>query len=114
MNDPADGATRRGFLAALASGAALAGLPQAPALAEGAEARIEPFYGAHQAGVVTPAQTHAYFTAFDLTTGKRAEVAGFMRDWTECAARLTAGEAPPAVSYLHACCGQPKRAILRG
>jgi len=98
MNDPADGATRRGFLTALASGAALAGLPQTPALAEGAEARIEPFYGAHQAGVVTPAQTHAYFTAFDLTTGKRAEVAGFMRDWTECAARLTAGEAPPAVT----------------
>jgi deferrochelatase/peroxidase EfeB len=95
MNDRADGATRRGFLTALASGAAFAGLPQTPALAEGPQGRIEPFYGAHQAGVVTPAQTHAYFTVFDLTTRKRADVAALMRDWTESAAQLTAGKAPP-------------------
>ena len=80
MNGRPDGATRRGFLSALAGGARLAGLRAARrAGTAGARRRIEPFYGAHQAGVVTSAQTHAYFAAFDLTTDKRAEVAALMR-----------------------------------
>jgi deferrochelatase/peroxidase EfeB len=87
-------ATRRGFLTALAGGAALAGLPAAPAGAGEAAARIEPFFGAHQAGIVTPAQTHVYYAAFDLTATQRAEVVALMKDWTEAAARLTRGETP--------------------
>lgn len=76
-------ANRRGFLAVL--GAALA----APAYAVPAR---EPFYGLHQAGIVTPAQAHVQFAAFDLATRKRADVARLMRDWTALAARFAAGE----------------------
>jgi len=41
--------------------------------------------------VITPAQRHIYFAAFDLLAEKREEVAALMRAWTEAAARMTAG-----------------------
>jgi deferrochelatase/peroxidase EfeB len=56
----------------------------------------EPFFGAHQSGIVTPQQTHTYVAAFDLSTDKRDEVIGLLRAWTEAASRLTRGE--PAAS----------------
>jgi len=95
-------ATRRGFLAATAGLAAVAGssLPQgaaraldaAPAGAEAPKA-MEPFWGAHQGGVVTPIQAHTYFAAFDLTTDKRDAVEKLLRAWTAAAALLCAGRA---------------------
>ena len=33
-----------------------------------------PFYGEHQAGIVTPAQDRLHFAGFDVTTKKRAEL----------------------------------------
>ncbi|HXT07700.1 MAG TPA: iron uptake transporter deferrochelatase/peroxidase subunit [Roseiarcus sp.] len=92
MSERPDRATRRGFLSAFAGAAALAGLPPSSAAAQTTKASVEPFYGAHQAGIVTPVQTHAYFAAFDLTTAKRGEVAALLRDWSQSAARLTIGE----------------------
>jgi deferrochelatase/peroxidase EfeB len=92
------GATRRGFLGALAAGAggaALAGVA-APARAAVAADEIVPFHGAHQAGILTPAQKHAYFAAFDVAAQKRADVAGLMKVWSEAAAALSVGETPPA------------------
>ncbi|SDZ64821.1 dye decolorizing peroxidase [Asanoa ishikariensis] len=51
-----------------------------------------PFYGAHQAGVDTPAQAHAAFLSFDLRPGvDRAALGRMMRLLTDDAARLTQG-----------------------
>jgi deferrochelatase/peroxidase EfeB len=110
------GLSRRGFLA-LAGGAMAAGSTLGPASAAkalgqsttgptadatadatgGATAgatgsQIEPFYGAHQSGIITPAQTHTYFATFDLTTANRDDIAQMMRDWTAAAANMTRGE----------------------
>ncbi|MBI4942978.1 MAG: peroxidase, partial [Actinobacteria bacterium] len=56
--------------------------------------RVEPFHGAHQNGVATPAPEHATFVALDLRrdTG-RAEVGRLMRLLSEDAAYLTQGRA---------------------
>jgi deferrochelatase/peroxidase EfeB len=53
---------------------------------------IEPFWGEHQGGIVTHAQSHTYFAAFDLTTTKRDDVVSLLRAWTSAAARLTVGQ----------------------
>ncbi|HEY0182376.1 MAG TPA: iron uptake transporter deferrochelatase/peroxidase subunit [Rhodopila sp.] len=55
-------------------------------------AATEPFWGTHQAGIVTPAQSHTYFAAFDLTTDKRDAVITLLRSWTRASARLTTGQ----------------------
>lgn len=97
--------SRRGFLAAAgwlagALGSGLANAP-APARAEAvaSEGKIgeagnaaEPFWGTHQGGILTPAQTHIYFATFDLVTEKPADVAALLRRWTDAAARMAAGE----------------------
>jgi deferrochelatase/peroxidase EfeB len=51
-----------------------------------------PFYGDHQAGIVTPAQDKLNFAAFDLITDSPSELRDLFRTWTEAAARMTAGE----------------------
>jgi deferrochelatase/peroxidase EfeB len=87
--------TRRGFLASAAgvSGAALAGAPSVAHVDDELSFRsIEPFFGAHRAGIVTPPQRHAHFAAFDLTTDKRADAAGLLKEWTDAAAKLAAGD----------------------
>ncbi|MEK4239349.1 iron uptake transporter deferrochelatase/peroxidase subunit [Paenibacillus sp. FSL H7-0714] len=50
-----------------------------------------PFYGSHQAGILTPAQNFIYFAAFDLTTTKLSDVKKLMQAWTTAAASLTTG-----------------------
>lgn len=50
-----------------------------------------PFYGSHQAGILTPAQNFIYFASFDLTTTKLADVKKLMQAWTTAAASLTTG-----------------------
>ncbi|WP_344579607.1 iron uptake transporter deferrochelatase/peroxidase subunit [Nonomuraea roseoviolacea] len=51
-----------------------------------------PFYGEHQAGIVTPAQDRLHFVAFDVITDKRAELVELLQEWTAAAARLTQGK----------------------
>ncbi|MGH7094070.1 MAG: Dyp-type peroxidase [Stellaceae bacterium] len=91
------GATRRGFLTgtaglAAAAGSALGGAVPALAKTEpAAPADREPFWGAHQAGIATPSQTHTYFAAFDLTATRRDEIVRVLRAWTAAAARLADG-----------------------
>lgn len=97
---------RRGFLKngslALAAGVGVgtSGFVRAAAPAQAMSAdpleHVEPFYGVHQAGIVTPQQSHAYVAALDLTTTQRDEVVALLRKWTEMAARMTRGE--PAAS----------------
>ena len=94
------GASRRGFMGGavgLVGGAvALAGTARAtppaimagPGLAGGA---VEPFYGPHQGGIVTPQQQHLYFAAFDIVTARRSDVSDLLRRWTDAGARLAAG-----------------------
>src|SRR4029079_17693498 len=53
--------------------------------------RSYPFYGEHQAGIVTPAQDRLHFAAFDVITDDRDELIGLLRDWTAAAARMTQG-----------------------
>ena len=51
-----------------------------------------PFYGAHQAGIVTPAQRSIYFLVLDLHTQDIEEIKAVFKQWTESAAKLTRGE----------------------
>jgi deferrochelatase/peroxidase EfeB len=80
--------SRRG---ALAGGTGLlAGLGrQAAQAAEPADAM--PFWGAHQAGIITPQQKHCCFMAFDLHTDSKADLVALLRAWTLAASRMAAG-----------------------
>ena len=103
------GSTRRQFLvggavagvgaaAAIGIDLALTSAPDAPAPAasgstpqEGTE--IVPFYGAHQAGIDTAAQTYGTFVALDLLPEVQREAQRrMMKVLTDDAARLTRGE----------------------
>jgi deferrochelatase/peroxidase EfeB len=97
-------ASRRGFLTGAAGLAAVAGAGFGGAAAPSAAAEAlvppvashgqlaEPFWGKHQGGIVTPAQSHTYFAAFDLVAAKRDEVADLLQVWTAAAARMAEGE----------------------
>ncbi|MNO67189.1 putative deferrochelatase/peroxidase EfeN precursor [compost metagenome] len=74
-----------GILAARGATGQAAPAPQA------ASADVIPFYGSHQAGILTPAQNFLCFAAFDLTTTKLADVQKLLQSWTEAAAALTSG-----------------------
>jgi deferrochelatase/peroxidase EfeB len=93
--------SRRGLLGA--AGAGLAGLAAgatgglALASEEGTPSsqpprtRTYPFYGEHQAGILTPVQDRLHFAAFDVITDSRAELVQLLKDWTVAAARMTQG-----------------------
>ncbi len=95
--------SRRGFVGAAAGLVAAAGTglgtgaqaasPQAPS------GQAEPFWGAHQGGIVTPAQLHTYFAAFDLVATKREQVVDLLARWTDAAAQMSAGEPVAAAGY---------------
>jgi deferrochelatase/peroxidase EfeB len=51
-----------------------------------------PFYGAHQAGIATPAQDRLHFAAFDFEGTNVAELRELMREWTAAAVEMTAGD----------------------
>jgi deferrochelatase/peroxidase EfeB len=89
--------SRRGLLAAAGGLAAAVGTGVvARAAAPGAPAEprnaTEVFWGPHQGGIVTPAQDHTYFAAFDLITAKRGDVVTLLRSWTAAAARMSMGQ----------------------
>lgn len=97
----ADAGPRRGFSrrALVGGGVAAAGLAvggfaagRATAAEDSAGGRgPEPFRGAHQAGIVTPAQDRLHFAAFDVTTESRADLAALLTAWTLAAERMTQG-----------------------
>lgn len=93
--DDTSGISRRAALAG-AAGGVLAGLAApAPAPASARQAagsgRVVPFYGEHQAGIVTPQQEFMYAAAFDVTATSRGELRDLLRAWSAAAARMTAG-----------------------
>jgi deferrochelatase/peroxidase EfeB len=71
--------------------AATAASPTASVASANAANSTEPFYGRHQAGILTPQQSHTYFAAFDLTAAKRSDLVALLQTWTDAAALLTAG-----------------------
>ncbi|MGB2969793.1 MAG: Dyp-type peroxidase [Candidatus Nanopelagicales bacterium] len=76
-----------------ASGISLTGDPQAVANPIGVA--TEPFYGAHQAGIVTAAQAHTRVVSFTIRPGVSKSVLGaLLLKWTESAAAMTAAQAP--------------------
>lgn len=54
--------------------------------------QLEPFYGAHQAGIQTPAQKTIYFAALNVLVASKAELQALFEKWTTLAERLTAGD----------------------
>lgn len=73
------------------AGAFVAGRAAEPESAASSGDVVHPFRGAHQAGIVTPAQDRLHFAAFDVTTGSRAQLVALLRAWTVAAERLTRG-----------------------
>lgn len=96
--DDPDRPSRRKFLASAATAATIAAttsvaaVPRIMATSSAKETDTVPFWGEHQAGIVTPQQGHVYFAAFDLTTTKRDDVIALMRAWTEASSRMTQGQ----------------------
>ncbi len=88
--------SRRGLLGGGAAAAGVAG-----AFAVGRASEAEPgvvhetlqydFHGAHQAGIVTPAQDRLHFAAFDVRTEDRDELVDLLTKWTDAALRMTQG-----------------------
>ena len=81
-------------LAGIAAGAAggyAVSREAAPGATPAPGSRSYPFYGQHQAGIVTPVQDRLHFATFDLTTQLRADLIELLIDWTEAAARMTQG-----------------------
>ncbi|MBK8459869.1 MAG: deferrochelatase/peroxidase EfeB [Micropruina sp.] len=103
------GLSRRGLISSVGAGAALAGGLTAAfvgdAASSGNASAVDdlsyPFEGAHQAGIVTPAQDRLHFAAFDLdprATGD--DLIALLRDWTDAARRLCAGSGAGPVGPL--------------
>ncbi len=94
---------RRGFLHGLVGAgiaAPLAAAVPAPAAAAGrstAAAASYSFHGAHQAGILTPAQRSAAFVSFDLTADDRGALTELMKSLTARVRFLTAGGTPETV-----------------
>jgi deferrochelatase/peroxidase EfeB len=61
-------------------------------------ARVEPFHGPHQGGILTAPQDHLYFAAFDVVTDSLAKVVALMQAWSEAAQRMSIGETAKALT----------------
>src|SRR4051812_14240591 len=98
--EPGSGLSRRKLLGAAGVGALAVGAAGAAGYAVGdkpapvvreASAEPVPFHGAHQAGIVTPAQDRLYFVALDMTTERREDLISLLKDWTAAARQMAEG-----------------------
>jgi deferrochelatase/peroxidase EfeB len=110
--------SRRGFLAAagglVAGSGAMLATAHATTADDGKDAvpAAESFWGERQAGIVSPAQGHTYFAAFDLVTETRDDVVKLLRAWTDAAAHLSRGQpAEPIGSDLSQAAGDSGDAL---
>ena len=98
MRLPSPVPTRRRFLGGLGA-AALLGQARAedatPTTATEGTLVAQPFYGPHQAGIVTPQPAAALYVAFDVLAERRGELPHLFRTLTERLAFLTSGGAVP-------------------
>src|SRR3569833_3033347 len=87
------GAGTAGVIAAGAAGGVIGrATAEEPAGSAGGADDAVPFTGAHQAGIVTPAQDRLHFVAFDVLTDDRDELVEMLQAWTAAARRMTAGQ----------------------
>jgi len=104
-----DGITRRSVLrggllvgAGAVGGGVIGGLVGHEATESTASSgQAEPFWGAHQAGVVTDTQLQTVLAAFDLTSDDRRELVALLKAWTALAAELAAGESVTVPIYAN-------------
>ncbi|MFI5914553.1 iron uptake transporter deferrochelatase/peroxidase subunit [Dactylosporangium sp. NPDC051541] len=89
------------FGAAAGGAAGLALFDETPPARANDPGAAVPFYGARQAGIVTPAQDRLHFVAFDVITDKKAEVVELLRKWTAAAARMTQGRDAGAIGAVN-------------
>ncbi|MFJ9367117.1 Dyp-type peroxidase [Nocardia sp. NPDC101769] len=59
----------------------------------------EPFWGAHQSGIVTGTQRHAVLASFDLYSSDRADIVEVLKRWTTLAAALSQGRSVQVPTY---------------
>ncbi len=93
-------ASRRAFLGGAGGLAAAIGTARAQPAAKGisepgqskGRSVSEPFWGEHQAGILTAQQNHTYFAAFDLVTETGGDVVKLLQGWTVAAARMAAAQ----------------------
>ncbi|WEG13715.1 iron uptake transporter deferrochelatase/peroxidase subunit [Pullulanibacillus sp. KACC 23026] len=52
---------------------------------------VIPFYGEHQAGIITPQQTYMYLASFELMTESKQEVVKLFKRWTKLGELFTVG-----------------------
>lgn len=91
------GLATAGLIAATAAGATAGSLetdtpPSGAATSPQGGGPTIPFFGAHQAGIATPEQARMVFAAYDVTASDAGALAALLAQWTDAAARLTAGE----------------------
>ncbi len=79
----------RGDRAAASEGATAANGAVGRAAAAGGTV---PFYGAHQAGIATPAQSDLQVAALDMISNSVADLRNLLRTWSDAAARMAMGE----------------------
>jgi deferrochelatase/peroxidase EfeB len=63
------------------------------------QSATEPFYGAHQSGILTDTQRQVVLAAFDLTTSDKNDLVTLLRDWSNLAPSLTAGQSVTVPIY---------------
>ncbi|HEU4964884.1 MAG TPA: iron uptake transporter deferrochelatase/peroxidase subunit [Bacilli bacterium] len=80
-----------GGLTGVLAGTGMLQAGAAPATVKASEDTV-PFYGTHQAGIVTPMQDFICLGAFDLTVSNVQEVRELFRKWTDASARICAGQ----------------------
>lgn len=94
--------TRRGFLrSAGLTGLGVGTVGAATLLSDGDRAAAAdgtraprgsvPFYGAHQAGIATPAQNYLQFASFDMVSDSIADLRKLLQDWSGAAALMSLG-----------------------
>ena len=95
---PNPGISRRGLLGLAGAGVVGAGIGVGATVAVGHASSTDsgaapqyPFFGDHQAGILTPAQDRLHFAAFDVLDISRDELQELLSDWTYAANRMTAG-----------------------
>jgi len=98
VDDAKPGLSRRGLFGL--TGAAVVGAGVGfgvdrvltPEASSSGAAAVYPFFGEHQAGIVTPAQDRLHFASFDVSEISRDELKELLEDWSYAANRMTAGK----------------------
>jgi deferrochelatase/peroxidase EfeB len=103
---PRKGVSRRSLLrggaltgAGVIGGGVIGGISGNALAASGTANSREPFYGAHQSGIITDTQQHTVLAAFDLTSNDKADLESVLRGWTELGAELVTGSSNTVPIY---------------